>query len=685
LSRRSKRLLIRLGIGLVVLSILAFVAFAWIAYNPLEGSVRRVAALVPDEVDFVYETSWSRLKESAWLRDNVLEHPLIPGLEEQIGQLERGLEQLREQEAQINGQIPLGIATFSFERDVVPDKIVTAGRWCSQSGPERGLPRWRELLVLTRVSWKAKFFAALKHGFVRSRLGPGLTVDDLGGGVFRFTIHTIRPSPERDRQVCGPGEDIPPENVWYGFRERDVLAFANSERLIRGVAYVAEFPDSGRAFVDRPHVKLEVPGAGVAAAMDLRSMEYYLLRSLEQAGPPFTILNRFLNVSSLDKMNGYLAFPSPDRVHGRAEVVYRYQELRPEAQDVYALPPEPTRSGIPSIVPAKDTFLVLLLRTPPLHLIKGIYEDILSPGDRRLWEENLRRMGTYRDIYQFFAEFAERLGDSAGIAVGRVSEVFDRVEYPEWYSDPTGNPDAGFEALASTFVVRLRRGTSPEQLDAYLKERIPLLGASEELERVDYRGLSYTKLRLRMDVADFALVKPAYILAQDHFIFCTNESYFRRILDTLVDPRAHPPLSADPNYLAVADQLLPELHVALFVDLEKLLRVPPSIAPGGQPRGYLWDRRNLWVINARDTRLEANRYRAERLRQAGSGVSREERARIDDDVDRHIAAWIGRYEEFLEEYRRTLEGYRRLRAVGAGITGDRRMIRADLSFLVHPP
>ena len=61
---------------------------------------------------------------------------------------------------------------------------------------------------------------------------------------------------------------------------------------------------------------------------------------------------------------------------------------------------------------------------------------------------------------------------------------------------------------------------------------------------MDYRGLTYTKIGLQMEAADFAHVSPAWILAQEHFIFASNETYFRKILDTLVDPVRHPPLKA---------------------------------------------------------------------------------------------------------------------------------------------
>ncbi|MHC5011272.1 MAG: hypothetical protein ACYTG6_10020, partial [Planctomycetota bacterium] len=380
--------------------------------------------------------------------------------------------------------------------------------------------------------------------------------------------------------------------------------------------------------------------------------------------------------------------PSVDRATGHGEIRYRFDQLGPGVQDVYVLRPELIRSGIPSLVPAEDTFGALLLRTPPLHLITAIYQDLLTPGDRKLWQDNLRRMGHYGSIEEFFAEFADKLGNTAGIAVGRVSEVFDRVDYPDWYSDPDENPDASFAALGTAMVVRLREGMKPQELDAYLASKIPLLGASDELEKVDYRGLTYTRIRLKHEIADFALVKPAYILAQDHFIFCSNESYFLKILDAIVDPDGSPPLAVDDTFLAMAETLPEEAHVALFVDLEKLFRIPADASPGGQPRGFMWDRRNLWVIANRDERTEAIRYRNERRvslsRDLGRQLTAEEQMRIEDDVEAHVQQWRTRYEEFLEEYRQELEGFRRLRALGVTFSADRQTVVGDVTLLLQP-
>ncbi|MHC5012660.1 MAG: hypothetical protein ACYTG6_17230, partial [Planctomycetota bacterium] len=200
--RRLRRILKRLAIFAVILGILGLIGFTWFAFWPLEGSIDRIEALVPEDVDFVYKTSWKELKGTRWIEENVQEAPFLPMLRSQVRELDRQLDQMAAEEDRINASIPLGLATFSFEDDVAAGEIIAAGRFCRQSGPERGPPRWREILLLTRIGWKTKFFSALKHGFVRSRVGPGLTVEDIGEGIYKFTLANVRVSPERDRRIC---------------------------------------------------------------------------------------------------------------------------------------------------------------------------------------------------------------------------------------------------------------------------------------------------------------------------------------------------------------------------------------------------------------------------------------------------------------------------------------------------
>ena len=702
--RKIRRLLTILLIALVVLGLIGLGAFTWFAFWPFEDSVDRVDRLVPGDVDFVMRASWKDLKDTGWIQADVLDDPVLsPGalgrlqgekgtdsgdesraVEKALSELTSGI---REMEDQINSQIPLGIATFSFEDDVVPGEIVVAGKWCDGLDPHKRPPSWYELLVLTRVSWKPKFFSALRHGFVRKQFGRQLPVEEVADGIYKFTVPGIRVTSERQR-TCGRGQVLPPQNIWYGTRVQDVLAFSNSLALMRGVRDLAEFPDSGRAYVNRPHVELDLRPQGISASMDITPLHNYLVRALDMVGSPVTILRRYLTLPSLHRLNGSLLLPSHDQVQAHATIRYQEGLLGRGVRDVYGLEPEPPGSLVANLVPAEDTFGALLLKTSALHLLRGIYEDVLDPGSRRLWRENLRRMGGYEDIDDFFQEFAGKLGDTAGIALARMGDIYDPLEYDGFFTtDPMAHPDPEFPAIA--MIVRLRRDTSPAELDAYLAERVPLLGGSPDLEKKDYQGLSYTRVNLQQEAADFALFTPCWILAQDHFIFASNESYFHKILDTVLEPKVHPPLADDPTFRASMDKLPEKVHIALFLDFDKLFRVPERAEPGAEPRGYLYDRRHLWAVRYRDARSAAIATRdaleKEVKARTGRPPTDQQWAEIEAQVDERVASYGDRYLEFEEEYRQALEEFGRLRALGIGIVAEDEHLITDLSVLFQVP
>jgi len=183
-------------------------------------------------------------------------------------------------------------------------------------------------------------------------------------------------------------------------------------------------------------------------------------------------------------------------------------------------------------------------------------------------------------------------------------------------------------------------------------------------------------------------VDPAYILAQDHFIFSSNESYFRKILDTMVDPRGHPPLSTDATFQAAMARLPERSHLVLFLDLAKLIAVPPDVDSTEGPKGFLWDRRSIWLAQEKNPRNESVRYRTELqaayMKENGRPATGAADAQIEAQVERHWDTWLGRYREFEEEYRQHLLDFRRLRALALSIRAEKPRLFVDLALLLRP-
>jgi hypothetical protein len=677
MRRIFRRLLPFLVVVLAVLT-LATAGLTWFAFWPLEGSVERIESLIPATVDFVYKGSWQDRLLRQWVDENVVERPLVDPLRDAVAGFEAEvLPELRRFEEQINASIPLNVAKFSVEKDLFPAEIVAAGRWCEGWSPERGLPTWREVLLMTRVSWKTRFVSALKHEFIRTKIGGGVTIESAGEGVYRLILHSVAVSSVQQRSGCGRGFVMPPENEWWLFREKDVLAVSNSRELIQEVAALARSDGAIGSFGDRPGFELATPPGTIAAAADLGPLQDYLVRGLEvlqRDTPQAGLLERYLTLTALDRMNGSLSFPLLDRAVADASVLYDPADLLTGLDDVYRADPRETRAALASLVPADDTFALLLLETPPQHLLRAVHEEFLSESERRLWRDNLRsRTQGYADVDALLADVASRLGTSAAIAVGRISEVFDGVEYPEWFPGDEPSPMPGV-----AFMVRIKHGADPAEVDEFLATRAHLMGLKVVEERGSHAGISYRRLELEQRTADLELVSPAYVLHSDHLIIANNEAWFRKILETIQGGAS---LEGDNTYRATMNALHDRVHLALFLDLDKLHRVPATDADTA-PRGYLWDRRNEWVRTERDPREAILKYRRQQTANAGGSPDAETALRIDEAVERFAAEWEQDYPLYVEEYREELQGMRRLRSAGLSLRADRTAIQVRAVLLL---
>lgn len=692
-----KKLLKRLLLLALILAVLGVAAFTWFAYWPLESSQGPVEDLVPGSAEFLVRTTWREIEESGFLERNLTEQPLVPELE---GVFERHvrplLDRLTREQALINAQIPLGLTTFSFEDDVVPGEVVIAGRWCRDVGPPSP-PLYREIMVLTRVSWKVKVaLAALQHGFVRDRVrqSSGIEIAPTEEpAVLRLTLPDVRVSTAYARSRCGDGFTIPPENQWLLARVRDVLVLSNSEHLIGRAVDLGREGAGGEAFSSRPGFNLSAPEGSVAAAVDVLTLRPYLTRALDYGGNRTRLFKYFLPIEALDRMNGHLELVSPDLLAGRSTMRLEWRGLMESLRENYRGPGLDLRAGPAAFLPAQDTFALVQLNTDPMHMLNALYDGIINDEMRRLWRDNLRESRQYQTMDAFFRDVSRYLGQTTAIALGRLSTLYDAGRWPTFESADKDRPSRADPALA--VIVTLRQGAKQSEVDAFLADRVHLIGFDKNLERVDHKGFTYTRLKFFQykDAADLQLVRPAYILVQDRLVLASHEDYLKTILDVYADPRANPPLSEDPTYRTTMATLPAQGHLAVFVDLEKLSRVPaaaPNPAqeadPAGGPRGWLWDRRNDWVWVAKDPRAKAIEFREElKQRLGGVPASQAQSQAIEEQVAQRKQGWMERYPEFLEEYRRQLMGYRRLRGLAAVLSAQgAEVLRAEAVLLLRP-
>ena len=665
----------RLLIVLLVLAVLGFAAFWWLCYSPFEGEVDNMMALVPYDVEFAARVDYDALLASGWPNANLEENPLHPAISDWIqgtgsfrtpenrpASLPGVRDRIQQIEDQINANIPLSAswATFGVEKDVLAGETIVAGRWCAGFDPRHGPPSWQEILLLTRVSWRTKCIAALKHGFVRDQVNKDRAapkIEALDDDVYRLTFREIPVSPPSARSGCGRGFVMPPENVWYLRRVKDVIAVSNSENLITGVAELSK-DDPEQSFADRPGFNPALRPDGFVGAADLTPLHAYLVKAMEQ-NPRAGILGRYLRPRSIEKFNGAIVLESTDLVRANAQISYIASEAREVADNVYRLAPRPVSEGIAGLVPAEDTFAMLFVRSQPKFLLSGIYEDALTLKERALWNQQLSKMRKYQSMDEFFDELAEYMDNTSTVAISRLPEVHDKYKYDEFYSD---EPDP-MQGVA--VMIRVRHGRTYEEINEFLKDRVPFLGFKSDLEQVEYRGYTYTRLKLQQRTMDIHNLEPSYIVVQDQIIFANHYNLMQRIIDMIAD-KGRGSMRDDPTFRTTMAALPPEGHVGLFLDIEKLTRVPPDADPASKPKGFLWDMRTSVIRDdpAHDTTVLGTKIREQERRKYRRPLSVEDDEKVEAEVARQIQAHLAAYPQYAEEYRRTLEGLRRLGGFG---------------------
>jgi hypothetical protein len=683
LRKRLLKYLRRLLYLVLLVGVIGVAAFTWFCYWPLEGKVGDLLTIVPENAEFVIRGDWEDIERTGWIQKNLLEDPLHPLVQTEVAKgLTLAKAQMADLEGQINANIPLEFARFHVVEDVLKGEVVVSGHWCPGSGPDNGPPKWQELLIMTRVSWKTRCVAALKHGFIRDQLGAQLQVTPEADEVFKLTFPFMPVLPERERAICGGGFIIPPQNVWYLRRVKDVLAISNSERMIRGVANLSKDLSGTGSFAGRPGFDIAPKPGKVVAAVNVQPLHTYFKRAFLY-WPYLKTLGRFIPPEALEKLSGYFSLNGEDLLEGGAKLSYFSQQEQAQEvyANVYALAQSSVREGIASLVPAKDTYGVISLRVDPYYLLMNLVNDAMTSGDRALWESNMRKERSqggfeYSSIEDLIRDLSSRVGDHAMVAVARLSSEFDKIEHEEIYSE---YPKAR-EVFA--VMVRIKEGGNQAELDEYMSKVVPVMGFERDLQRVKYGNYTYSRAKLSQTFLDFAHLSPCFVLAKNYLILTNNEAYMRLVLDAVTDPQGAT-LASDPTFRETMGALPETGQVGIFVDLEKYTRIPPPDREGaGAPgtRGFLWDQRNSKIQISKDTRDESIRYRSELHKKYGVPRTAEEEDKIEDMVSARMDLWErDLYPSFEEEYRLDLEQYRRLRGAGIVLGADAETINAHFS------
>jgi hypothetical protein len=693
---RRKRWWLRVLVVLAVIGAIGLAGFTWFAYWPLEGSVPRVDALVPSDVDFLYRTSWSEIKATGWVRKNVFDDPVHPSLDPKKAvvddrTLEQALERVPQVEAQIHGSIPGALRAldrfafgpeFRVERDLFPGEVVAAGRWCSGGSPAEGPPKWREILLLTRVSSRMKFvFEAMGHEFVRKRVAidPDTEVTETSDGLLRFETRTVRQKP----QVCEGGHEVAPMNVWYVGRRKDVLAIGNAADLVAA----ATAKGGVERAIDGREFDMERPEGSLVAGVDLVGLRSYLTRSFNAekrsvAGIIGTFVGKFIAVDALQEARATVR-PLDDGIDVRADVSYvglRMREFR-EVAATYEQPLQDVANGMARFLPAKDTAVVIQVSTPAKNLLRAVY-DSLPPGDQQLLGLRIKDLAArqlekgerpYQDVGDFLDDLAGHLGSETGVAVARMSSVFHDDMFQEWYyakTDPV-------PSTAVALMLKIREGTKQSEVEDFLADRVSVL-ASKPPERVKSPdGIEYSRLVFEDVPPEYALYTPAFKVHDDYLILAFREDYLLEILKVMRGGSDAPPsVASTKEFRDVTASLPPKSTLMLYAHADNL-------------RALAWDYRNPVVRGRHDDREHLNAFRAKRIRDMSR--ARGQVGVADLNLDAEMAAEGERfrtegYRQFIADYRAELDSLRRIAAFGFALSAHRGSEKLDVGarLLLRP-
>lgn len=680
MRKRLLKYLRRFLIVLLVIGVLGLIAFSWICYWPLEGEVENLDQLIPETADFVIRGNYDEIKETGWFQQNVLENPAHGALADFVkgtgdpraSSWPKLQAELKALNRQINDQIPLGIVDFDVERDVLSGDVVVAGVWCAGARPPQP-PGWQELLLLKRLTWKprAGLAAAIGHGFIRDMAlpqpGPKMETHDEDHEIVKITLPGIPVRSAIERGGCGRGFVMPPDNEWYIMRVKDVVAVSNSPKMMLDVVdLIDKSANHGEGFRGREWFDITPDEAKVTAAFDIQPMHEYVVRTLETLGTRQNLINHYVKPVTFERLNGSLSLKSKDHLVGEASIYLRKSDLSDELKSLYRLPHAPLREGLAEFAPAESTWLTATIRARPMHFFSSIL-DMLTPAERRLLRDNVRlakdEQGVpYKEPEDVFKELTPRLGDTAWIAVGRLDEVFDKVEYSEYFTDED-DPYPGF-----AFMMRIREGATLTEVDEFLRDKAKIMGMDpDKFDRKEHAGIPYTRLSMIETTRDFKHVTPCYYLAQDRFIFCNNEVYFREILETIADPTKS--LARSDKFQVAMSKVEERSHLGLYVDMKMLCAAPASDGTGA--RGHLWDLRNKIVTDPLAERERSIDHRKNLMasfqRRRGRHPNDQEMVRIDDQVDAYIEAWRESYPQLIEDYRKELRQLSRLKSVALSL------------------
>lgn len=550
----SRKFWIRTGLVLLALAVVLYVAFWVLLFNPLEGSVERLDALVPSTVSWYAQGPWGEIRDSELVREHLYGSTLMTQIDTSFD-LEQYLYQpIRQLEDQVNAQVPGFLGKFSVEDDILGREVALAGNF-TRRGDDLGQKILNSpWLALTRISFKARFMDVLKFEAVRSNV-PGLK-------AYRdFYEYDV------GRQAIREGA---PESARYFYfqRVKDVLILSNNRDMMEAAVH---FGRGGGISQESLHQEwwyyYDTQGAKPPMSSllwaKIAKADNELGNALEapgevREGSATDLLRAFFPIGRTISVTLRPGISGPDTIPLRGAIRLD-DKISKNLYDLHRTEPEPFADQLgdwASYLPADRTISVASLKMTPIDLLTTVFGSLGGPLGG-LFEPEAAN-GTPAGTRWTKEEFANKLGElfeaPVRIAFTRLPEVeeidLDRYEGGKW------KPLPGVTAMMTT---RLKEQTI---IDFFFRNKDQFGGKDpEEVESPVGRAFL---LRTVPD-ATMHLLRPGFAVVGDRFFFSTNIEELVRLLRLKQGEGAS--LADRPDYREALDAAFDAGNLFLYVNM----------------------------------------------------------------------------------------------------------------------
>jgi hypothetical protein len=580
---RARKLLKISAISVASLALLVLFLVAFFLFNPFEGSLPNMRAVVPRGVDFFFQKS--NIRDDFTLADGSSasdQFPYVPALENigkstAWGKIRRGAWY---QELGIGPQLAGLRAQFLQMRedtsflhlvdDLIGEEVQIAGRFGVQGLDDA---TW---CAYTRVSWRGKAaFGLLERDFMREEMArQGLFLTDDDGGFYKLHV-------KKDNQ------DL------FLTRFKDCVMIANDRQLLvhslelaEGNTQNVESLEVSSHYRNGVHEPLMewIKRTGVddpnALEMHFNVRELIPKISFFDKWPDASndenrnekILASFINKKSYRFLSGSLIF-EPYSISMLSHLVVNNNELSAFQKPIYTADPTPRVEWMNkffNLVP-RDACGAAAMKINAGAFIREMFEDALVKDERDLVDQAIRQTHKYKGFDDLVRKLSVSLESRVGVILrpnrrGEGTKKLFKVKF-----------DSPFPQWAWVFWVK-KGSRSKRVMNQPFKDLITHINANRRAFAIVHaQKLALSRAGVQSDVAfEFAIPdiagtgSIAVATLGEYFIFGNSGPFIRRMVEAMVDGRSR---RTEDEFVEFVQDMPSAMNGVVFLWADKLKEV----------------------------------------------------------------------------------------------------------------